>query len=70
VNTPGVVTITGYYIQGSYTLPLKSETVRVVGKVQPIGAEVLINWNCELTRTLHERKDHVGVWGFGPFNSF
>src|SRR5258708_6245175 len=39
VNTPGVVTISATYIQHGSSLPLKSGTVRVVGKARPVGAD-------------------------------
>jgi hypothetical protein len=71
VTTPGVVTISGYYDQKSYTLPFKSQTVRVVGKARPIGADGSIDLDCELTGTIEEpKRPYVRMWGFGPFTSF
>jgi hypothetical protein len=70
VNAPGLVTITAHYRQDGYTLPLRSETVRVVGRARPIGADAWIDWSCELSRRFPERKDHAGIWGVGPFTSF
>ncbi len=70
VNTPGVVIITAYYQQTGYSLPLKSETVRIAGKARPIGADGSIDWSCDLARCYPERKDLAGFWGLGPFTSF
>jgi hypothetical protein len=70
VNMPGLVTITANYLQNGYALPLESESVRVVGKARPIGADGSIDWSRELTRCFRERADYVGIWGIGPFTSF
>jgi hypothetical protein len=70
VKTPGLVTVEGHYAQYGYSLPLKSERVRVVGKARPIGADGSIDWSCELARQFPERKNYAGIWGIGPFASF
>jgi hypothetical protein len=70
VNTPGLVTVSASYIQKSYTLSLKSETVRVVGKARPIGADRAIDWSCDLTRRDTKHGGYVGIWGFGTSTAF
>jgi hypothetical protein len=73
INTPGLVSINAHYGQKGYTLPLKSETVRVVGKARPTGADAWFDWSCELPtfeRKESELRDYVGIWGVGPFRSF
>ena len=70
VNTPGLVIIVARYFHRGYTLPLKSATVRVLGKARPVGADAWIDWSCELSRCMTERTDYAGIWGIGPFTSF
>jgi hypothetical protein len=70
IVTPDVVLIRATYVQSSHTLPLKSEVVRVRGKVRPIGADGVIDWSCDLPRRSPERTEWVGIWGTGPFDSF
>jgi hypothetical protein len=75
VTTPGLVTVSAYYLQKSYTLPLKSVIVRVVGKARPIGADSSIDWSCELTRcspehNSSEQSANVGMWEYGSFTPF
>jgi hypothetical protein len=70
VHTPGLVIISAQYVQNSYTLPLTSQKVQVVGKARPVGADATIDWSCELARRFPERTEHAGIWGIGSFTSF